>query len=217
MDAACPRGCSAPPPSTGDILDRAMAWVEEKYPMRGHATGELLRECIAEISTLRHAAREGFTYPDSAVEALLDMANVLRCGTTDPGNLSHNWGIHSRVGEDLAGRIRGVIRTASALRSARVPLPQQQEDDRSWEKECDIGTNGVVSYPPITSSTGSVYLVPDGRWLTYDQWLLLTPPSDRFPSESAAREALAKAPRPPACPPITRSPTGGGATDWRTC
>lgn len=135
MDAACPRGCSALRAArvTGDILDRAVAWVEEKYPTRGHATGELLRECIAEISTLRHAARV---------------------------------------------------------------TPPQQEDDRSWEKECEVRANGVVSCPSGTSITGSVYLVPDGRWLTYDQWLLLTPPSDRFPTESAARAALAKAPRP---------------------
>ena len=88
-------------------------------------------------------------------------------------------------------------RGCSALRSARVPLPQQQEDDRSWEKECVVRANGVVSYLSTASHTGTVYLVPDGRWVTYDQWFLLTAPSDRFPTTAAAFSALAKAPRPP--------------------
>lgn len=38
-----------------DIVTRLGAWIEEKYPLRGHATGELLRDAKAEIERLREA------------------------------------------------------------------------------------------------------------------------------------------------------------------
>lgn len=136
-----------------------------------------------------NAARPGFTYPDEAVEELLTLIKWRR--TTSPTEFYHV--LDSR---------------ASALRASRVSNAKQADagvavpaDDRAWEKDvCVLRLRDTRWY--VFETCGGLYLW-DGAWLTPGQWNSIPDPGGWYLSESAARAALAKAPKPPM--------TGGGA------
>jgi hypothetical protein len=91
----------------------------------------------------------------------------------------------------------GTCRQCDTCRSdsARVTLPQQGEDD--WREKCTVGGVQSERWRVTVCVTPDVYgLTIDSRWLPWAEWCGLPDSKTDFPSESAARAALAQAPRP---------------------
>jgi hypothetical protein len=143
-----------------------------------------LRETAARLAAeLARAAplsvsREGFTFPDSAVEKLLSLIDWQNAFV--PADFRHH-----------------MCQDAAALRAARVTLPQQGEDD--WRAtECEVqkrDTNRWVVMYAARDDKARLYLWAR-HWLEPQRWCVLDDNDGYFPSESAARAALAQAPRP---------------------
>jgi transcriptional regulator with XRE-family HTH domain len=127
-------------------------------------------------------AREGFTFPDAAVEKAL--AAIKAFGELPVGE-TPGW---------ASSEFRSVFSTAADLRSARVTLPQQGED--AWREKCDVSAAGEHLHYVLNREPW-VYLGTDGKWHSTAN---MSPDRIKellyFATNDAARTALAKAPRP---------------------
>ena len=81
----------------------------------------------------------------------------------------------------------------AAIAFVRSCFPPQASTGREWERECKIDTDHEGT--TVSDGSSSWWLTPRG-WVHDSKWIDMPIGPDRFPTESAAFSALAKAPRP---------------------